>query len=424
MLRSATGDNKDDCRRENHINNTQCGSGRDDEMKPVSSSNKTSTTLSPSESPGSSTTGLTTTSTRRSSSQKNDDWLSMLPTILDQRQLHWTNQTIESAQKLQSNGLLGNFTETQHNQMMSSQVEQSLLESFLEDDYDGLLHLTTIDLNSNNTPIGFVFWRELPPSEMNEWINWDHLRQRLIGEQKQRKLRHQHHNRTKTIQEEDDYDEDDASSSSSSDNDDGKSKSDSKGIGKEDMSSIQNRRELLTRNKLMQRSSRKVQKESIRWLEIAANSNTDGSGDDNGSLSNLNASFQSALAITKNPSTSALVQEFTHSWIKIELLMVHPKYFQQKLGTLLLASAMYQANQSLGRNNDGHVILHVAGGNQNVPALRLYSKLGFIKVPQDTIFHKPDRDLFVLGHIKESLQSFYWSGLLLPENDKKAIEKQ
>ena len=101
------------------------------------------------------------------------------------------------------------------------------------------------------------------------------------------------------------------------------------------------------------------------------------------------------------------MEGLTHSWVKIELLAVHPDHWKQHVGTLLMACTMYQAHQQGG----DRMILHVAGGKENVPAQRLYDKFGFVEVPQGTVFHKPDGDLFVLGHVGESLQQLCWPAL-------------
>ena len=58
-----------------------------------------------------------------------------------------------------------------------------------------------------------------------------------------------------------------------------------------------------------------------------------------------------------------------------------------------------------------YMILHVAGGKENIPALRLYDKFGFLPVPQGTVFGKPDKDLYVLGHVGQSLQRLCWPAL-------------
>lgn len=105
-------------------------------------------------------------------------------------------------------------------------------------------------------------------------------------------------------------------------------------------------------------------------------------------------------------------EELMHAWIKIELLAIRKQYWGHRYGSLLLAVALYQA--WLKHNN--RAILHVAGGNSNIPAVRLYKRFGFLSVKagedDDGVFHKPNRDLFVLGNIGNALQSLSWSDAL------------
>jgi len=321
------------------------------------------------------------------------DWLSIIPTMLEHRHLKCTEQSIESARMLQEDGLLGNFTKhspTSNDEqfLLSSQVEASLLESFLEDDYDGALHLTTLD-DGTNKPVGFVFWRQVPTEEMKDWIQWDKLKQRLLKEQ-QLSLSHKQ-------QEEEE--------------------------GGSSMQLVEKQEQQKKNRRQMRESLKLVRNESIRWLEMASTNNDD-DGTRTTSQEQLslppssNATDLSTSAIKAQEQT--IMEELTHSWVKIELLAVHPEYWNQRLGTLLLACAMYQAHCTI-LQNDNHngqphsperMILHVAGGMENVPALRLYEKFGFMPVPQGTVFHKPDKDLMVLGNVHQSLQLLCWPAVL------------
>jgi len=300
------------------------------------------------------------------------DWLTLIPSILERRNFQCTEQTRESARALMESGLLGNFTRANEHSLLSLQVEASLLESFVEDDYDGALHLTTLDVavdddddNNNNNgghrPIGLVFWRQVSKEEMRDWIDWGNLRKRIQGEQ-ERKLQSEEESR-----EEEGLDE--------------------------------QQDEEYRKQRRMRHSLRSVRRESVRWLEVATRANN------SPPAPTANALAESCSTNT----TSMLVETLTHCWVKLELLVVHSDYWKQHIGTLLLACAMYQAYQ----NGDDHMILHIAGGKRNIPALRLYEKFGFLPVPQGTVFRKPDKDLYVLGHVGQSLQRLCWPALEL-----------
>ncbi|CAB9502439.1 expressed unknown protein [Seminavis robusta] len=278
------------------------------------------------------------------------DWRALIPSILSDRGLTCTEQTMESAASLLEQGWLGNFT--QASSLLSTQVEASLMESFIEDDYDGALHLTTLD-DEQGKPVGFVFWRQVPEDEMKDWIHWENLQKKLRGEQQQQLKQAQPDKEDQEVPVED------------------------------GLSSLPNH----SKRRRMRQSIQMVRGESIRWLEVASS----------------DAARRNSLL----RSSTAPLERLTHSWVKIELLAVHPDHFKRHIGTLLMACAMYRAYQK----GDDHMILHVAGGHENVPALRLYEKFGFLPVPQGTVFHKPDKDLFVLGHVGESLQRLCWPAL-------------
>jgi hypothetical protein len=55
-----------------------------------------------------------------------------------------------------------------------------------------------------------------------------------------------------------------------------------------------------------------------------------------------------------------------------------------------------------------------AGGNQNVPAIRLYERFGFTSTEKSQ-FNAPNDNLFVLWDIHNSLQSIDWKRLLQPK---------
>ena len=57
--------------------------------------------------------------------EEQHDWLTLIPTILDRRNLKCTEQTAESARDLMNAGYLGNFTQADENSFLSTQVEES-----------------------------------------------------------------------------------------------------------------------------------------------------------------------------------------------------------------------------------------------------------------------------------------------------------
>jgi len=56
------------------------------------------------------------------------------------------------------------------------------------------------------------------------------------------------------------------------------------------------------------------------------------------------------------------------------------------------------------------VVLHIAGGEDNAPALRLYERFGFLRVRSGTSFHTPDRYMYILGDIAYALGHTVWKG--------------
>jgi hypothetical protein len=104
---------------------------------------------------------------------------------------------------------------------------------------------------------------------------------------------------------------------------------------------------------------------------------------------------------------NSIPADYAQKWVKVELLAVRQPWWGQKVGSLLLACAMYEA----WRRNQKRTVLHVAGGTSNVAAVKLYQRFGF--VPASGLFHKPDRDIYVLGNMELALQSLLWDETLL-----------
>jgi hypothetical protein len=57
-----------------------------------------------------------------------------------------------------------------------------------------------------------------------------------------------------------------------------------------------------------------------------------------------------------------------------------------------------------------HSVLHIAGGLQNSPAVRLYEKFGFVAAPS-SVFQQPNKHLFVLVDIRQTLEATDWRRL-------------
>lgn len=300
---------------------------------------------------------------RKSSNQPK--WTSTLPHILQSRHLHCIKQTPQSAKELHDKfGFFANGPELSH------EVEHHLFEAFCEDDYDGLLHLTTIhEIDPNcivdeelmmgrqdsiqglGKPVGIVFWREVPSNEMGEWLDIKYVTKQLL------------------------------------DNDD---RIPSQQLGKFDNG--------LKQEGKVGRSLKLVRQSSIHSIKSMSVI-----GDDENAIHRTNESDQ----------IKSFCDEIKHKWIKIELLAVRKEYFGQKIGSLLLACALYQAYL----RTKSRAVLHVAGGDDNIPAVRLYRHFGFLPVSQGGMFQKPDRDLYILGDIGRSLEDLAWRETL--DVDKK-----
>lgn len=262
-------------------------------------------------------------------------WLQHFPSILKEKHLICINETVQSADQLRKRyGYFANGKELSHD------VEQYLFDSFIANDYEGKLHLTTIhqidptlDLsieviaegNYKGKGIGeitgLVFWREVDDDEMKHWLHWDYI-SRL------------HH---------------------------------------------QSRRF----------SDLSTSERAAKALKLARSSSIE-------SLSKI---------ITQE---NEVEDELTHAWVKIELVAVRQQFWGHHIGTLLMSCAFYHAYL----HHSSRAILHIAGGSNNVPALKLYEKFGFVPIKTDTMFEKPDRDLYILGDISSSLENLAWDETL------------
>ncbi len=318
-------------------------------------------------------------------------WIRTIPHILQARHLHLINQTPKSAAKLhKSFGFFASSPELSH------EIERHLFDAFCENDYDGLLHLSTIheiddpncSINEEDCmlkmgtgthsssagndddplvklgkPIGIVFWREVPYDEMGEWFNFDHIVEQIS----------KHNDGYSNNHQLDEFD---------------------RGMNQDG-----NMGQSL---KLVRQASVCSLKRSISTLtSIGDHDNDENNGDSDNNYNIDNAK-------------SLFCEELTHKWIKIELLAVRKEHWGQKVGSLLLACALYHAYL----RTKTRAVLHVAGGEENLPAVRLYRHFGFLPVTQGTMFQKPDRDMYVLGNIGRTLEGIAWGDTLGVEDVK------
>lgn len=271
---------------------------------------------------------------------KTTDWPGVITSVVNQRHLKCVQQTPNSAKKLfKSVGCFGD------GKALSHDVETFLFEAFIENDFDGKLHLTTIH-QDDMTPIGLVFWREIPEEEMKAWIDYEKLCD--LARRKRKQLR---------------------SDADSTDNE----------------------------NVVSTRACDEILREQT------------GVSPTEQALTTARNESLTALAQCQDLATNKqllLPNSVAQAWVKIELLAVRLPWWGQRIGTLSLACAMSEA----WKCNNSRVVLHIAGGLENVPAVRIYERFGFVPAPG--IFHKPDKDIYVLGNIGQALQSLLWSEAL------------
>jgi len=274
-----------------------------------------------------------------------------LTTSLQSNGILCRDQTPTSAQKLQSQGQLNakDFLE------ISPDIEHALMEAFIEDDYDGKLHLTTLSMNKSHTDrttedeiVGIAFWREVPSGEMNEWLDLQRISRAITD----RKLSSSPSFTT--------YEEHDSS---------------------------QNAMEL-------------VLGVHIDWIQNA--------------LQCCHADDTTSTIDDDLPPTSTIISMLRHEWIKIELIAVKSTHRAQHLGRILMGCTLAKAH---ALHDNEHVIPHIAGGgaSKNIPAARLYKSYGFVPVPRHDEggpFAKPDKDLCVLENIGVVLNSLPWDEMM------------
>jgi predicted GNAT family N-acyltransferase len=258
------------------------------------------------------------------------------PSALQSNGIICRDETPASAKELVERGQLHSkdFIEE------SPDIENTLMEAFIEDDYDGRLHLMTLSMMRRDADggdeheiIGLSFWREVPVDEMRDWFDLNRISKMIANAA----IEHKH---------DDDF---------------------------------------------AKKRMKHIRTSSVNWIKNA--------------LMSIEAN-QDDESINNSITTQASIrQQLTHAWVKIELIAIKQNYRDHHLGNILLGCTLSKAHDLY--NND-HAILHVAGGgaSKNVPAAKLYSRFGFVPVPnheEGGPFVKPDKDLFVLGNIGKTL---------------------
>lgn len=231
-------------------------------------------------------------------------------------------------------------------------LEETVRDCFLEDSFDGQLHLMTIrDLSRTLPKIGhpivaLVFWRDLDRDEIYSWVeDVDACRRKLLEEQ---------------------AGEDIASADvpsptpppldGSKPNDDGDQLS------------------------LVVRSQSDVK---------------------------FNSAFDmSSLAeMLPDYSKKELVEDPYSGWIKIELVGTHPDHLRRGYARLLVVSVLLIA---MVRDGKKSAVLQVAGGyKDNDAATALYLSLGF-SIPPKGMFKEPNENVLVLWSIGRGLEGLDW----------------
>ncbi len=273
----------------------------------------------------------------------------------------------------------------------SPEIEKTLMDAFLEDDYEGGLHLTTLSMQKKQSMhfndddrhcgddhdsgrdeevvVGLAFWREVPNEEMSGWLDLRRISE-IIARYR-------------------------AISSNSATN------SRPYGLLTYGGSASTNFDDAIMLSPRGRKAMKLVRSNSISWIESAIASSQNQAINDNAHANEVT-------------TISSTVRELTHSWIKVELIAIQKSYRSHHLGNILLGCTLARAHELYHKE---HAVLHVAGGGatKNIPASRLYSRYGFVAVPRHEEggpFCRPDRDLFVLGDIGGTLEHLPWGEML------------
>ena len=267
------------------------------------------------------------------------------------------------------------------------EIEQTLLTSFVEDDYDGKLHFMTLNKSTSNSTIGdntsnqdndnnrevvgIAFWRDLDHEEMEEWMDLHRVKETLrrhaddVQTNKTSQHVQQQHTDAQTAQKQRGI-----SFKSNSDN---------------------------TLSQHGQRRMEMIRNDSLTWIRNALDSQ-------DCTTSTEQTSNVTSNHTNKSVSTSTKVAQLTHSWIKVELLAIKQSHRHHHYSELLLASILSNASHP-------HAILHIAGSTSNVAARKLYERFAFVHLPRyedGGPFEKPDGDLYVLGDVGGALERCPW----------------
>jgi hypothetical protein len=94
-------------------------------------------------------------------------WQSQIPDIVSHCHIQCQQHTPDSTRALCSSVVGGYFTD---GKVLSHDVKcnmkRYMFVAFEEDDYNGALHLMKIHDKDGTTPIGIVFWHEMPEEEI------------------------------------------------------------------------------------------------------------------------------------------------------------------------------------------------------------------------------------------------------------------
>jgi len=261
-----------------------------------------------------------------------------LPATLKSNGISCRDETPASAQELVTRGQLDakDFIEA------SPDIENTLMEAFIEDDYDGKLHLMTLsmirdaDTAADEEIIGLSFWREVPAEEMGDWFDVERISKMITKSTIQQECDNEISNHAKC------------------------------------------RMEL-------------VRSSSINWIQNALTATDDEIETDK-------------KATIEQVTHSATIDKLTHSWVKIELIAIKQSYRAHHLGNIILGCTLAKAEEH-NQHAILHVAGGGASKNIPAAKLYgRFGFVSVPKHDEGGPFSKPDKDLFVLGNIGKALE--------------------